>query len=82
MTQINNLKLYSKNKTGKALEWAASVLEKDEKGYIPIEIVFGQVGGKLQQKIVLKHSLKEPGKYIKGVYLIFFNVFFKYFSKL
>lgn len=51
MNQLNNLKLYSKNKTGKALEWTASILDKDENGYIPIEIVFGQVDGKLQQKI-------------------------------
>lgn len=50
MTQINNLKLYSKNKTGKTLEWTASVLDKDNNGHIPIEIIFGQVGGKLQTK--------------------------------
>ena len=46
----NNKKLYSKNKTGKTLEWSATLLNVNEDGYVPIEIVFGQVDGKLQTK--------------------------------
>ena len=83
MTDYNNIYLYSKNKLGKILQWRAfSNFQLNSEGFIEIIVEFGQQEGKLQTKIVLKHSLEEPGKYIKGVYLIFFNIFFKYFSKL
>lgn len=56
MLEFNNLKLYSKNKNGKILEWSATLLDKNNDGYIPIEIIFGQVDGKLQSKIRLTKS--------------------------
>lgn len=56
------IKLYSKNKTGKTLEWSASLLDINEDGYIPIEIVFGQLGGKLQTKYRYVKSGKNIGK--------------------
>lgn len=55
-------KLYSKNKSGKLLEWTITTLPVNEDGHVPIQIVFGQVGGKLQTKLRYVKSGKNKGK--------------------
>ena len=51
MTDYNNIYLYSKNKSGKILQWRAfSNFQLNSEGFIEIIVEFGQQEGKLQTK--------------------------------
>jgi len=60
---MNGVTLYSKNKSGKTLEWKAeSDLTLNEHGWITLNIYYGQQGGKTQHKIRYTKSGKNKGK--------------------
>ena len=51
MTNYNNTYLYSKNKSGKTLQWRAySEFQLNSDGFIEVIVEFGQQEGKLQTK--------------------------------
>lgn len=51
MTNYNNTYLYSKNKSGKILQWRAySEFQLNSDGFIEVIVEFGQQEGKLQTK--------------------------------
>lgn len=60
---MNGIKLYSKNKSGKTLQWwAESDLTLNDEGYISLNIYYGQVDGKTQHKVRFTKSGKNLGK--------------------
>ncbi len=61
---MNGVTLYSKNKSGKILEWRAeSDLTVDpDTGWITLNLYYGQQGGKIQHKVRYTKSGKNIGK--------------------
>lgn len=60
---MNNIIIYSKNKSGKTLEWKAySDLKLNNDGHIELHIEYGQQDGKKQHKVRLTKSGKNKGK--------------------
>ena len=60
---MNGVTLYSKNKSGKVLEWKAETdFVLDANGWITLNIYYGQQGGKIQHKIRHTKSGKNKGK--------------------
>lgn len=60
---MNGIKIYSKSKTGKTLEWKAETdYTLDANGWITLNIYYGQEGGKIQHKVRHTKSGKNKGK--------------------
>lgn len=60
---MNGVTLYSKNKSGKILEWKAeSDLTLNSDGWITLNIYYGQQNGKTQHKVRYTKSGKNKGK--------------------
>ena len=60
---MNGVTLYSKNKSGKTLEWKAETdFTLDSNGWITLNIYYGQQGGKTQHKVRYTKSGKNKGK--------------------
>lgn len=60
---MNGITIYSKNKSGKILEWKAETdFKLNSDGWIPLNIYYGQQNGKIQHKVRFTKSGKNKNK--------------------